>query len=62
MVLCWESVTVGHSSLQTTNRYNHTAQEVEYRRETASKLDWDLLLFDPMDPIEEEPEGLQLVV
>ena len=40
---------IGHSSLRTTDRYSHTDQELEYRRDMASKVG---LGFDlgPMDP------------
>jgi integrase len=41
---------VGHSSLQTTNGYDHTAQEVEYRREMASKVGLGFAVVGPNGP------------
>ena len=37
---------IGHSSLRTTDRYSHTDQELEYRRNAAAALGWNSLL-DP---------------
>lgn len=34
---------IGHSCLRTTDRYSHTGQELEYRREMASKVGLGLL-------------------
>jgi integrase len=41
---------VGHSSLETTNRYDHTAQEVEYRREMASRIGLGFAVVGPNGP------------
>jgi integrase len=35
---------IGHSSLKTTDRYSHTDQELEYRREAASRVGLDLIV------------------
>jgi integrase len=35
---------IGHSSLRTGDRYSHTDQELDYRREAASKAGLDLLI------------------
>ena len=38
---------IGHSSLKTTDRYSHTDQELEYRRNAARRVGIDLILLDP---------------
>jgi hypothetical protein len=35
---------IGHSSLKTTDRYSHTDQELEYRRQAASRVGLDLIV------------------
>ncbi|HTS04409.1 MAG TPA: tyrosine-type recombinase/integrase [Candidatus Eisenbacteria bacterium] len=40
---------IGHTSLTTTDRYSHTDQELEYRRQMANQVGLNFKL-DPMDP------------
>jgi integrase len=35
---------IGHSSLKTTDRYSHTDQELEYRRNAANRVGLDLIV------------------
>jgi hypothetical protein len=35
---------IGHSSLRTTDRYSHTDQELEFRRDAASRVGLDLIV------------------
>ena len=35
---------IGHSSLRTTDRYAHTDEELEYRRQAASRVGLDLIV------------------
>jgi integrase len=35
---------IGHSSLRTTDRYSHTDQELEYRRQAAGRVGLDLVV------------------
>jgi len=35
---------IGHSSLKTTDRYSHTDQELDYRRNAANRVGLDLLV------------------
>ncbi len=35
---------IGHSSLKTTDRYSHTDQELEYRRNAARRVGLDLIV------------------
>jgi hypothetical protein len=35
---------IGHSSLKTTDRYSHTDQELDYRRNAASRVGLDLIV------------------
>ena len=50
---------IGHSSLKTTDRYSHTDQELEYRRNAASRVGLDLIVGPKSSswtqrPLEEE--------
>jgi integrase len=46
---------VGHSSLTTTDRYSHTDEELEYRREAAEKA--GIGLWDPIAVIGPNESG-----
>jgi integrase len=41
---------IGHSSLRTTDRYSHTDQEIEYRRNAAAKVGLEKIIDGPKGP------------
>lgn len=47
---------IGHSSLKTTDRYSHTDQELDYRRNAASRVGLDLLV-GPKSPTWTQPSS-----